>query len=219
MLSKLGYLNILLRLCFSNIVLSLLTSCAGTYQAPSSLNLNKSDTSSGIVLYSISVPKSSNGSYYIDIFHIESRTKERLFMTSSEVPVIKNDEMKVYYFTKVLPQGDYKIFGWGVTYNFGYGTKTYTSRVNISIPFTVQGDEINYLGDYFGVIKKILDGGGLKVPIKAYFIVSNRFKQDINLINKRLPNLNLEESLEAIPDFAANNTAYSGFYLKGINVP
>lgn len=206
-------------LCFFYGSIFLFTSCAGTYQVPSSITVNKSDSTNGVVLFSISLPKQSYGHYYIDIFHIESRKKEKLFISTADVPNFKNSEMKIYYGTKVLPKGAYKIYGWGIDFNDGTRKKPYISKANVAFPFTVFAGDVNYLGDYFGIYRRITNGGGLKVPTEAYFIVSNRYLEDKDTISKRFPGLNLNKTVDAMPDFAGNNTAHSGFYLKGINVP
>ncbi len=206
-------------ICFFCGCIFILTSCTGTYQVPSSLTVNKSDSTSGVVLFSVSLPKQSYGQYYIDIFHIESRKKEKLFISTAEVPNFKNGEMKIFYGVKVLPKGEYKIYSWGIDFNDGTRKKPYISKANIAFPFTVFAGDVNYLGDYFGVYKRITNGGGLKVPTEAYFIVSNRYLEDKEIISKKFPGLNLNKTVDAMPDFTGNNTAHSGFYLKGINVP
>ncbi|WP_159466911.1 hypothetical protein [Dyadobacter sp. 3J3] len=204
---------------FSFLFILFLTAISGKCQIPSKLTLDKSDTTSGIVLFSFSVPRQSYGEYYLDIFHIESRKREKLFFHTSEVPDIKNKEMRIYYGAKLLPKGEYKIYGWGMIFNGATATSTYTSRANFSIPFTIFEGDINYLGDYFGIFRRITDQGGLKVPTEAYFIVSNRYMEDRELIRNKFSSLNLNHVVDGMPDFAGNNTAYSGLFLKGINVP
>ncbi|GLU54584.1 hypothetical protein [Dyadobacter frigoris] len=181
--------------------------------------MNKSDSINGMVLFSISLPKQSNGNYYIDIFHIESRKKEKLLIRTTEVPNLKNSEMKIYYGAKVLPKGEYKIYGFGKIFNDGTVESGYSSRGNFAIPFTVFGGDVNYVGDYFGVFKRVTNGGGLKVPTEAYFIVSNRYQEDKEIIREKFTGLDLNHVVDAMPDFTGNNSSYSGMYLKGINVP
>jgi hypothetical protein len=219
MLAKLNYLPVLFCFVICSVSLGLLTNCAGTYQPPSNVSLNKSDTANGIVLYSISMPKSSLGTYYLHIFHLGNRTKERLHISGSGIPDYKEEGMEIHYGAQTLPKGDYKIYGWEIVYNYGGGKQTYFPKANISVPFTIYGGDVNYIGDYFAGTRKITGNGELKISMDFNFTVSNRYREDSKIIGNKYPALNLNKVVDAIPDFAGHNTANSGFYLKGINVP
>lgn len=128
--------------------------------------------------------------------------------------------MKIQYYTTVLLKGNYKIYGWGMVYNTGNGKTTYYPKGNFSIPFTVFGGDINYVGDYRGqLVGNARNTDGIDVPTGAYFVVSNRYNQDYNVISNKFPNLKLDKVLNSMPDFTANNSVYSRMFLKGINIP
>jgi len=180
---------------------------------------NKSDSTQGLLIYSISTMKQAYSSYYLEIYHFESRKKEKLMlMPLHSSPEMKNDSVKVYYQAAMLPSGDYKIYGWGMTYNNGSGI-TYFPMGNFDLPFTVSGGRINYLGDYLGITSKGRNAIGMKVPSGGYFIVSNRFEKDHPAIVEKWPGLDLNSVLNAMPDFSENKPSRSLMLLKGINIP
>lgn len=178
------------------------------------------DSTQGLVIFSISTTKPAFNGYYLDIFHIESRRKEKLGLsTSFNSPDLKGDSTKVYYNAVLLPDGEYKIYGWGMEYNSGSGTKTYFPMGNFGLPFTVAGGRINYLGDYLGTLTPGRNMLGMRIPSGGYFIVSNRFDQDYEIIVNKWPGLDLIKVLNAMPDFGENKPMRSLMFLKGINIP
>ena len=161
-------------LCFSLFTILLVASPSAAQRGRDVEKFDKTDSTQGLVIYSISTTKPAFSGYYLDIFHLESRKKEKLRLQSFQLPEIKNDSSRVYYHAVMLPSGDYKIYGWGMEYNYGSGEKTFFPMGNFGLPFTVFGGSINYLGDYLGTTtlgKSII---GLKVANGGYFIVSNR---------------------------------------------
>lgn len=181
-------------------------------------SFDKADSTQGLVIYSISTTKPTFNHYYLDIFHLESRKKEKLEFGTFQLADVKNDSAKVYYFAVKLPIGDYKIYGWGMVTSYGYGGTTIQPRGNFGLPFTVFGGSISYLGDYLGSAGK---GSfiGLEVPKGGYFIVSNRYEEDYKAISEKWPSLDLTGVLNAMPDFSENKPTRSLMFLKGINIP
>lgn len=179
---------------------------------------DKTDSTRGLVIFSISTTKPILSIYYLDIFHFESRKKARFALGTFQLADVKNDSAKVHYFATKLPRGHYKIFGWGLVSN-GIGGSTITPRGNFNLPFTVSGGSINYLGDYLG---SAVYGKGINVlkgPQGGYFIVSNRYEEDYKAIAEKWPSLDLTGILNAMPDFSENKPMRSLMYLKGINIP
>lgn len=196
----------------------LMNGCAPARQNPKSVALS-TDSINGTVLYSISTTKNVFSNYYLEIFNLESRTKEKLYRVSEFNPDIKEDSVSVHYNAVTLPAGEYKIFGWSMVYLTGNGTKTFFPMGNFSIPFTVAENSVNYLGDYLGVPTMGRNIIGLKIPVGGYFIASERYEKDYQVISSRFPKLDLKGTVNAMPDFTKNNSRYSRIFLKGINIP
>ena len=182
-------------------------------------NFDRTDSTQGLLIYSISTTKPAYSSYYLEVYHLESRKKEKLELLPFREAEIKSDSIKVHYRAIMLPSGDYKIYGWGMTYNYGSGQKTFFPMGNFGLPFTVFGGRINYLGDYLGTTSLGRNVFGIKIPSGGYFIVSNRFEEDYEAIINKWPNLDLNGILNSMPDFSENKPIRSLMFLKGINIP
>lgn len=177
---------------------------------------NQTDTSDGVVLFSFSVPRKS-WQYTCSIEIINMNTKVRTWLSGAFYqPDIKNESVKMVYKAVVLPQGDYHIYNWEIN----YGQTKFFPKGNFSIPFTVHGGDINYIGDYMAVL---MDDAGkspkFMSPTDVHFVVSNQFKRDADIVKSKFADLDLNHVLNSMPDFSGNNTKYSLMYLKGINIP
>ncbi len=201
------------------IVMFILNGCASSVQGPMARTIDTMDSTSGTLLYSISTVKPEFSNYYLGIFHLDSRKKEKLYRVSTYSPDIKNDSVSVHYNAITLPAGEYKIYAWGLEYPMVNGTRTFFPKGNFSIMFTVSANRINYIGDYLAIPVVGRDLLGIKQPTGGYFVVSNRFEKDYQTITSHFSKLDFKGVIDAMPDFSANNTRYSLMYLKGINIP
>lgn len=210
----------LLNLCIACCVILTISQACVIAQRNAVNDFDESDSTKGLVIFSISTTKPAFSGYYLEVFHFENRTKEKLRLSPSfQLPDIKGDSSKIYYNAVLLPSGEYKIYGWGMEFNSGTGITTFFPMGNFSLPFAVTGGRVNYLGDYLGTSKGGRDILGMKRPTGGYFIVSSRFTEDFETIIRKWPNLDLNKTLNAVPDFGGNKPLRSLMYLKGINIP
>lgn len=98
-----------------------------------------------------------------------------------------------------LSPGDYEIFNFSIFLNGGTVQNTYGSKQEFSIPFTVKSNETTYLGNYQA--NKVMGKNffGLPLPAGAVFIVSNREKDDLELVKKRITNVAFGAVINATP--------------------
>lgn len=198
----------------------LLFRCAGSSpkinQSPRKLNYSSADTVNGVILFSFSAPKSFLQYYYsLEILNVDTKTKTTLRGSSYE-PDISNDSLKTGYEAIVLPKGNYRLYNWTIS----SGQTKFFPKGNFSLPFTVFGGDINYIGDYQGVVYNSLrKGPGHWPSTEVYFVVSNRYSQDAGVVASKFPDVDLSKVVNSMPDFVQNNTRFSLMYLKGINIP
>lgn len=177
---------------------------------------DRTDSTTGILLYSFTIMKPQLNIYGLQIHNLDNHTKSQLtLMRSQEIPDIDNDSLKTYYYAIRVPAGEYRFYGWTMS---GGGT-TYFPKGNFTIPFTVAGASVNYIGDYFAVTKKSPKFLGMSTAEGGLFVVSNRYESHYKLIQDKFPALKSWRVLDAMPDFLESNSKYSGMLLKGINTP
>jgi len=206
-------------LCLSLLITVFLANHAAAQRGRDVENFDKTDSTKGLVIYSISTTKPIFSRYNLKIFNLESRKKENFHLGTFQLADVKSDSVKIYYFAAMLPKGNYKIYGWDLVLNHYRGATTFSPRGNFSLPFTVAGGSINYLGDYLGTA---VIGKGINVllgPKGGYYIVSNRYEEDFKAIAEKWPSLDLTGILNTMPDFSENKPIRSLMFLKGINIP
>lgn len=207
-------------LLLSIIALISLSGCAGSIQnsgqRSSDMTFNRSDTTKGMVLYSFSQSKSRWPiSFSFDIIHTETKKKTTLFV-GSNTPDVMNDSIQKCYGAVILPEGDYTLYNWKMS----SGSNSYFPKGNFSIPFTIFGGDVNYIGDY--LLKNIdvnRTAKGVWPYRETFFIVSNGYAEDFDIVKDKFPNLDLNKVLDAVPDFSRNNSKFSLMYLKGVQIP
>ncbi len=154
--------------------------------------------------------------YQLKIHNLDNHDKFPLnLMRLQERPDLDSDSLKTYYYAIRIPAGEYRIYGWTMS----IGNTTYFPKSNISIPFTVTGGAVNYMGDYLAVTKSSPKFLGMASPQGGLFVVSNQYEPHYALIQDKFPALKSWRVIDAMPDFIGSNTKYSGMLLKGINTP
>lgn len=177
---------------------------------------SQTDSTTGLLLYSFTTAKPEFSIYQLQIHNLDNHDKFPLTLIRlQERPDIDNDSLKTYYYAIRVPAGEYRIYGW----NMSIGNTTYFPKSNISIPFTVAGATVNYIGDYLAVTKGGPKFFGMSAPEGGLFVVSNQYEPHYELIQDKFPALKSWRVLDAMPDFIGSNTKYSGMLLKGINTP
>lgn len=115
-----------------------------------------------------------------------------------------------------LAPGDYEIYNFDVFMNGGTVQNHYSSRSEFSIPFTVRSNETTYLGNYQANLIQGKNFFRMTIPAGAIFVVSNREKVDIELVQKRMPSVVLGPVTNATP--ATKSIANPFFVDKSENV-
>lgn len=177
---------------------------------------SQTDSTTGILLYSFTTVQPEFSFYSLEIHNLESHEKFPLkLMRLQERPDIDGDSSNTFYYAIRVPAGEYRIYGWKMS----IGGTTYFPKSNISIPFTVTGATVNYMGDYLAVTKSSRKFLGMTSPQGGLFVVSNQYEPHYALIQDKFPALKSWRVVDAMPDFIGSNTKYSGMLLKGINTP
>ncbi len=107
-----------------------------------------------------------------------------------------------------MAPGSYEIFNLDIFQNSGTVQKTFKSKVDFSIPFTIQSNQTTYLGNYQAQQLTGENFFGMKIQAGAVFMVSDRLTQDINLVRKRIPNLVIESPKNQTPNIDSINSPF-----------
>jgi hypothetical protein len=212
--------KLLIKLMFLTVPNLLVNGCASSIpnvsQSPKKLNYNRADSENGVILFSFSAPKSSWQYFFsLEILNEDTKVKTSL-RGSSYKPDIKNDSLKISYEAVILPKGNYRLYNWEIS----SGQTKFFPKGNFSLPFTVFGGDVNYIGDYQGVINSGRRGGpGYWPSTEVYYLVSNRYNQDAVIVASKYPDVDFRKVLNSMPDFGQSNTKFSLMFLKGINIP
>lgn len=204
-------------LTFAFVIFQLFTHCVTSRYGPDHISIDETDSTSGIAVFSISVGKSNVSNYSIKIVQNEYEMKGAMEVNVGK-PDVKNDSVHTFYRAMVLPAGEYRIYGWTMTAVQGRGEQKYFPKGNFSIPFTIRGGQINYLGDYLGVTNYAFKFPFNTQSSNKYYIVSDQFQESLNNMKIKFPKLEMEKAVVEIPDFASHNKIYSGMYLKGVQI-
>lgn len=183
------------------LLLSLVTGCASsTLRPPDYLG-----DDAGFVVIGIGATKETNYSNY-KIYYRNVETKEEdkfhyvkwtdLFDLGTEYSDDNEDGVVEF---RVLRPGDYEIYNL-----WFYGPRVsdyaeYTLQEEISIPFTIAAGETTYLGNYQanGIYGE--NFVKMKVPVGAYFVVSDRCSNEIRTVKCVKNEINEDVVHKAIP--------------------
>jgi|GEM_PF-1017788 len=102
-------------------------------------------------------------------------------------------------FLRELPPGDYEFYNFILVQSSGTYTKSFESKEDFSIPFTVEANKLNYIGqiklfvltgrNIFGMI---LNNGG-------YWEVSDQIERDLPIVKDKYPTLQNSDVISIIP--------------------
>lgn len=98
-----------------------------------------------------------------------------------------------------LPAGKYLLYNFSLYRPTGVGYTYYSSKADFAIPFEVNPNKVNYLGE----LK--LEGAtgksffGRSVPAGGIWIISNQKERDIHILKTTMPGFPLEDVISVIP--------------------
>jgi hypothetical protein len=98
-----------------------------------------------------------------------------------------------------LPPGEYEIFNFRVFYNGGTVQKSFSSKQDFSIPFSIQPGRATYIGEFIAVGVQGQNIFGFSIPDGAYFTVSERGERDIAIARQKHPSLGEVQSTVVDP--------------------
>ncbi|MCX7551726.1 hypothetical protein [Xanthomarina sp. F2636L] len=97
-------------------------------------------------------------------------------------PHLKIDNKKVYLFVLELKVGDYEFYDYNLVTNTGIGYAIKSSKNKFNIPFKVEADAINYIGNIaFFPNYNIND---------TVILISDNFEEDLGLLKEKYPRKN-----------------------------
>jgi hypothetical protein len=98
----------------------------------------------------------------------------------------ERDDAEGSVFSAHLPPGNYELFNVRFFENRGsMGTTTFTSKVDFSVPFSVEEGKATYLGEYVG--QRLTGRSIIYLPVSAggYYVVSDQMERDIAILERR----------------------------------
>lgn len=131
------------------------------------------------------------------IYRIHSQQEFNIF--SGKTPdEFKTENNSGSTFVFQLPAGKYILYNFSLYRPYGVAYFYYSSKTDFAIPFVVQPNKVNYLGEL-----KLESTGknflGMSMPAGGIWIISNQIERDISLIKATMPNLPLESVVSVIP--------------------
>jgi hypothetical protein len=103
-----------------------------------------------------------------------------------------------------LAPGDYEIYNFSSVLRSGGGYfEIASSKSDFSIRFTVRPNETTYLGNYQANAIRSSTALFLKYSSGIVFVVSDRMRDDITLLMKRHPDVNLGKTIDYTPSVAS----------------
>ncbi|MCG8428653.1 MAG: hypothetical protein MI754_14965 [Chromatiales bacterium] len=185
-------------------IVLLLAGCASTPPIPP----NYSGSDAGKIVVGIGAAAGTNYSSYSFLFRrVDQRSLPKdqqqvgrlMFLQnnifSSNEPDYDTSSEQGEVLVQSIPAAKYEIFNFDI-YDNGYVERNFSSRVDFSIPFTVEAGKITYLGNYQA--NKLMGKNyfGLPIPAGALFVVSDRAQNDLEIAYRK----------KEIPEIGANNS-------------
>lgn len=85
-----------------------------------------------------------------------------------------------------LPAGDYELFQINFFINRGqFGTTTFSSREEFSIPFKVEEGKSTYLGEFIAYHTTGKNFFGMTIPGGGYYVVADKSERDMTILSKK----------------------------------
>ncbi|WP_144394352.1 hypothetical protein [Pleionea sediminis] len=94
-------------------------------------------------------------------------------------------------FAYIVPAGTYEIFATEMTQSYAYTHSRWSSKDEFSLKFQAEAGKIIYIGEY--AIQPVYNGKNfIGVPLvgSGYWMISDKSKRDLALLQKKYPNLN-----------------------------
>jgi len=88
-----------------------------------------------------------------------------------------------------LPPGDYEIYNFHIFHDAGTVQRSFGSKQDFSIPFTIRRGGGTYIGEFLAVGSQGQNIFGMPLPAGGYCVVSNRGDRDIPIAKRKEPAL------------------------------
>ncbi len=194
------------------VVLSLIifvTGCATNSLAPTPVTQSDLSATQGILVGSFSRDP-SGPNYYSQTFRFKNVltdedhriTSQPTFnMFTGKTPDdfrTPNSNGGVFVFS--LPAGEYIFHNFRLYQSNGYFEQNWTSKEPYAIPFVVQPNKVNYVGE----IKLIPHTGknffGMQIHAGGIWVINEQWDRDIEVLSRKHPEIPLEEIVNVIPN-------------------
>ena len=187
----------------------LVTGCATNLLTPQPVTQADLNENRGILVGSFS--RDSNApQYYSQTFRFKSMSSGETFDITSQPTFnifsgktpddFQTPESKGGIFIFSLPPGEYTFYNFRLYQSNGYVNQNWWSEEDYSIPFKVNANTVNYIGE----IKLIPNLGknlfGMKVHAGGYWEISNQKERDSALISSKHPFISMENAIDIIPE-------------------
>ena len=197
------------RIIFILMTLFLIASCAiYRYQGPKRVTSADLNSTHGILMGTFS-RDSKQSNYMSQAFYFKNVKTDKHYEVKSSVSWgFLTNEMKDDFntpdshgdlFTFSLPAGDYVLFNFNLFNSNGYFHQSWGSKKDFAIPFTVEANKVNYLGEiqlmaFLG--ENLL---GIKVPNGGIWVIRDKSERDLALAEKKLTKVPLDYVNNVVP--------------------
>lgn len=134
-----------------------------------------------------------------ELYDIKSQTKFDP-LKGRTTDDFETDDSDGGVFVYSLPAGKYIFYNFRLFMDAGQFSKSWNSKKPYAIPFTVQPNKVNYVGE----IKLSQHTGknffGMSVLAGGIWLVSDQSKRDITIFSEKYPNIPVENLTKIIPN-------------------
>lgn len=126
------------------------------------------------------------------------------FMVASDQPDFIKSDSHGAVFTMKLPAGTYEIYSFGLFQSGGFGG-WYGSMREFSVPFTIEGGKITYVGEY--IIRRVPGGNveglnAIGASTGAYLEFDDQQARDLAIARQKWPDFAAASVVSGTPDLS-----------------
>ncbi|OUS27393.1 hypothetical protein A9Q99_15465 [Gammaproteobacteria bacterium 45_16_T64] len=102
-------------------------------------------------------------------------------------------------FAMVVPAGSYEYYSYSLFKNHGMSYSTWTPKTEFSLPFKVEENKINYIGEIAAHTGTGENAFGMSITSSGTWSVGDAIHRDLSLLKKHYPNVEWGTLIPSIP--------------------
>lgn len=197
-----------IELLFSLVAMLLLVGCANKLLGPEAVSKTTLSDTTGLLIGSFA-RNPEERSFYMQSFVFRNKATGEVHRIASQQSFnifngktsddFETETSEGGLFVFALPAGEYEFYNFSLYDAHGYGSTTFFSKEDYSIPFHVEANAANYVGEIR--LEQVMGKNffGLSVHAGGFWILSDERKRDLALMKEQHPEVPLQWVLDAIP--------------------